>query len=114
LPAVGWFYGSGSGVVWEPVRGVLVLGFGFESGTYAPSRGQGRMIRNKWTTLQFPHWFLVLLLAVPPALAALGWQRRRRQRRRLGPDARPCPICGYDLRATPGRCPECGAEPIAD
>ncbi len=47
---------------------------------------------------------LILLLLVLPAVAIREW-RGRLSRRRAGL----CPACGYDLRATPGRCPECGA-----
>jgi hypothetical protein len=50
-----------------------------------------------------PCWLLVLLFAA----GALGveWYVRRRQRR-VTPGV--CARCGYDLRASPERCPECG------
>jgi hypothetical protein len=50
-----------------------------------------------------PYWLPCLATAVLPAT----WlQRRWRRRNRFGPGF--CPSCGYDLRATPHRCPECG------
>lgn len=48
-----------------------------------------------------PGWAVILTTAVLPAL----WSFHRLTRRR--PHGL-CPACGYDLRATPGRCPECG------
>ena len=73
---------------------------------------------NPWTTgnggsalgtersIAVPHWLLILLTAVAP----LAWLRsdlaRRHRCRRVRHNL--CPECGYDLRATPGRCPECG------
>jgi hypothetical protein len=50
-----------------------------------------------------PHWSLVLPLALLPLYRLKGLVLPA-SRPRLGH----CRSCGYDLRATPTRCPECG------
>ena len=52
------------------------------------------------------YWLPALLLAAPPALAV-----RRAMSKAKAAHRGLCPSCGYDLRATPERCPECGAAP---
>ena len=56
--------------------------------------------------LDLPAWFVILVTAILPAMRLLGYRRYRRYRHRIA--AGLCLSCGYDLRATPDRCPECG------
>jgi hypothetical protein len=57
------------------------------------------------------YWLLALVTGAWPAWRGarlLGQRRRHRRAARAGR----CLGCGYDLRATPERCPECGLQPI--
>jgi hypothetical protein len=54
-------------------------------------------------SLGMSHWLMAALLLVMPVL----WLKRFRDVRRAGRRGL-CAKCGYDLRATPKRCPECG------
>lgn len=53
-----------------------------------------------------PHWFAVATSAILPALWIQGVHRHRRRTRRIRLGL--CLTCGYDLRASSDRCPECG------
>ena len=77
---------------------LVVLGF---QGQWTDS---GPLYRNVYRSAAIPFYALFLLSTVLP----LVWIRRRR-RAAIVKAAGLCPSCGYDLRATPDRCPECGA-----
>jgi hypothetical protein len=56
-----------------------------------------------------PTWFLMLLAAILPVLRIFRFRHRRLVTHRAQNGL--CRHCGYDLRATPERCPECGTVP---
>lgn len=63
-----------------------------------------------WLNVRIPYWAPALLAAIAPLWWLVrGRTWRRRQRVAQGR----CAECGYDLRATPGQCPECGAAAVS-
>lgn len=71
-----------------------LLGFGYRNAAVAGGRVADVII---------PYWAILVAATLLPAIVL----HRRRRRHQPGL----CPACGYDLRATPDRCPECGRIP---
>ena len=110
-PGVSWVYQRSAPVDARPPYGVantfiFRLGFYTKGASTAGSFDPGD--RMKGRTLMFPLWLLAAAFGVLPAARLCLYARRRGRPRDL------CPSCGYDLRATPGRCPECGANVAAE
>jgi hypothetical protein len=76
-------------------------GFSYERRTFALRGGPlaGKLMSQHIAVPTYP---------LPLVAGALFiWRFRRWRRHRFGPGR--CASCGYDLRASPDRCPECGA-----
>jgi hypothetical protein len=98
---VGLDYSRPEGLVhpladWDSTNGVLNLGFA----AHKTDDENGLRVN-----VVAPDWFLVVVFAVLPIVWLLSHLRPRLRR----PGR--CTTCGYDLRATPDHCPECGAVP---
>jgi hypothetical protein len=85
--------GSGDKPVWG----------GFKHSVFTePDPAHDRPKRLSWQVV-VPFWAICALTAPWPLISV--WRCRRRRRFVAGC----CQVCGYDLRATPDRCPECGS-----
>jgi hypothetical protein len=78
--------------------GVRCLGFTFESKMIFSMKEDTR-----YTTV--PCWFVAAVFAIPSIVQVRRWASILRKNQGL------CLRCGYDLRATPDRFPECGMVP---
>lgn len=92
------------------VRNLRVFGFGYYAGPSFGTDMQG-IVWMSGTSRGFsiPYWFVALLCAIVPMRWLLIQLQRLRASRIAGQGT--CITCGYDLRATPDRCPECGKIP---
>jgi hypothetical protein len=77
--------------------------------TYADNTWSGGLLSGtREIGVRVPYWLLLGATGALPIGHLLFRQHRRRAARAA---AGLCPTCGYDLRASPERCPECGAVP---
>jgi hypothetical protein len=83
-------------------------GIDFGDGAWGTTVGNGNFLpyHNNRIIASLPMNALALPFAVLPLTWAVLAYRRERRRKRVMVGR--CVKCGYDLRASTGRCPECG------
>jgi hypothetical protein len=86
-------------------RWTRVLGFQWHANVFTSQRSDAWARRVAARALIVPYWAILFVSSVAPAVWVMKWRVRQR---RLNSSL--CAVCGYDLRATPDRCPECGAQ----
>jgi len=107
-----------SGVTWKPIPVFATflirddappiaarLGLGWE--LRQPMLGSSEMFPGERGGVQVALWLPTMVAAMITLFSALLSRRAARPLRRAR--AGMCSNCGYDLRGSPGRCPECGA-----
>jgi len=84
-------------------------GFYFFTGSYQlPANPPAMPVANidDVAHVRLPQWIFVVAALFLPAVGAMRTRSRIRRARRSSLSR--CASCGYDLRATPNACPECG------
>ncbi len=97
----GWHWGS-----LEPNPGYIeysLFGFGFNP--LSTTQESDYLKYSRWR-VGIPYWFITVLCLPLPLIAFRRWRRKRRIEREKREGL--CHVCGYDLRASVDRCPECG------
>ena len=106
----GWWVWQNIVAHGTPTADLRAAGFRWRTGSadrFLFEGGDGSR-RFGYRLLQVPFWSLTLATAVLPLIVFARSKVRRRRRSKHA-----CVECGYDLRGSPGACPECGTVPAA-